>query len=139
MGWMKVRRGLAVGQLRIGADVDLTRGAANRLDLADGFQVSGTVNVTGAARIAGIATLAGGMAAAGSVGIAGSVIASGTPFILPNGTAAITALRTNGAVYINHYAHVPYLCFQSNGTPYALAMPTTTHGTVTCLANAYPT
>lgn len=128
------------GKIELGADVVIRRTTANRLDLDDATQISGTANITGAARVGGaltavstvgvtgLATLNGGVASSGTVTLTGKFVAPyGT--VVDGGTA--TALATNGEVAVTHKAHVPYLTFRSGGTPYYVALPSATHGTIT--------
>jgi len=122
------------GTIKLGADVDITRGAANRMDVADAVQISGTANVTGATRIGGALTAVGAIAATGGV-----ATLPGTPFCLPYGTAVPT-ITANGDLRIYHKStdHIPRLAFQSNGTAYVIALPTATNGTVTVTVNSIP-
>lgn len=65
------------------------------------------------------------------------LIVGGTPFVAPYGTAAPT-IDTNGQLAVYHKTHVPRLVLYSGGTPYAMAMPAATHGTLTITVNSVP-
>ena len=139
MGWFVVRRGLAVrgGKIQFGADVELARTTADRLDLADALQVSGTANITGATRVGGALTQVGAATLSGALSVAGSATLSGTPCVLPYLTAS-PGDAVNGEFNIYHKGDVARLSFRSGGTPYTIALPSATHGTVTITIGSPP-
>lgn len=126
MGYFKIRQNLAVagGSVLIGADTGLYRDTTDRLKTDDALEVAGTAQITGAARVSGILTLGSALAAGGSVTL------SGTPFVIPYGTAAPT-FAVNGDLRIAHVTHVPSMRIRSGGTTYTIGLPSATHGTVT--------
>jgi hypothetical protein len=128
------------GVIKLGADVDLVRRAANRFDVDDAAQISGTANITGATRIGGVLTAASTLTATGAITATGGIATlPGTPFCIPYGTAVPT-ITANGDIRVYHKStdHIPRLVFQSNGTPYVIALPTATHGTITVTVNSIP-
>lgn len=112
------------GRIELGADVVIRRTAANRLDIDDAVQVSGTANVTGAI------TADGGVASAGTVTVTGRLVA-------PHGTASPT-VAANGQIVTYTKAAVNYVGFQIGGTPHYIAFPVATHGTVTVTVGGTP-
>ena len=125
MGWDKFRRKFNIAKtLTIGGDTELTRSAANTLDLAVGDTLQllkGTFNLSTDATIR--------RTGAGSVdfGAAGILDLSGTVrrLLVPGGTAAGggTTLAVNGQVYAagHDVATMPRLYIRQNGTTYWFA------------------
>lgn len=132
MGFFKIRGSLSVGSgssggsVNINPDVNIYRGAANRLVTDDAFQVGGTANLTGTVRAGGILTAAAGVNAA-----------AGTVFAAPYATASPT-IDTNGHIGFLQKGDRSYLVFQAGGTPFAIMFPQTSHGTVTVTVGGTP-
>ncbi len=138
MGLFRVRRNLVVngGSVQIGADVGIYRSAANRLDTDDALQVAGTANLVGAVRHGGALTQVGAATMA-AASFSGSAVFSGTPVVLPYGTVS-PGDAVNGEFNIYHRAAVAYLSFRSGGTPYSIALPNVTAGTMLVTVGSPP-
>lgn len=112
MALEKIRSRLAVsGSLTLGGDTVLSRGAANRLDLASGDTlrlISGTLQLSSACSLAG---------AGGTISTSNMLDVSGGTPVIPNGTAAIgTAGMTNGRIRIGTQGGTYAIAFDANGT-----------------------
>lgn len=121
------------GRIELGADVVMTRGAANRLDTPDALQVSGTANLVAATRVGGLLTLAAGITQSGGAVSLGGTTTVTNKLVIPYGTVTeggtATLPATNGEIRLFHKFHVPYLEVQSGGTIYICKLPTVSAGT----------
>ena len=127
MGFFVIRNSVAVkgGSVQIGADANIYRSAANVLKTDDALTVVGTLTASGA------------QVHTGALSQAGSATFSGTPFVVPYETSSPT-LGANGDLRLYLKAGIPRLAFQVGGTVYAIALPLTTHGTITITAGSLP-
>lgn len=114
MSVFKIRNRIAVaGSLTLGGDTVLSRGAANRLDLASGDTlrlISGTIQLSSACSLVG---------AGGTISTANQLNVSSGSIVIPNGTAAAgTALTTNGVISLATVGGTPAIRVELNGTAY---------------------
>ncbi len=111
----KIRRTLVVvgGSVQMGADVELSRKAANLLGTDDGLQVGGTAYLVGASKF-------------------GAAVTFGSAQFIMNEGSVTPTLTAHGDLQRFHVLGTTLtVAFRSNGTTYAMAFPSTTHGTPT--------
>ncbi len=96
---------------------------------------AGTLSIKKHLNSGGTTTIDGGTVTA-VTGIFSGSSNMGTQVILPYGASA--GLTANGDFRIYHGTFLPHFTFKSGGTQYTIALPNSTHGTITCTVGAAP-